>query len=181
MIKPDLIIREPNKPLINRVLVSLIYATFFTYIVYLFQYKEILRHPEKSNILVFLIVLLLIIFLSTFMVIASHSIHISTIDKKIQHQYRVGVFRYREVWQDLNDLEYISVFRRDDNYLVNLWYEDNGILNLMVLKDDKQSIEKGLFIAEKLNIDLLDAREKGNHRWIDKKATKETGEIIYIS
>lgn len=179
MSKSDLVIREPNKPLVNRVLVSLIYAGLLTYTLYLFAYKDIWHHPEKWKIILLLSILYVILFTSTFMSIASHSIHIKTQDLKIQHQYRVGVFKYKEVWQDLIDLEYISVFERGGHYLINMWYQKNNILNLMALNDSSKAIEKGLLIAEKLNIDLLDATEKGNHRWINKKATVEKGEIVY--
>ncbi|WP_147132321.1 hypothetical protein [Seonamhaeicola algicola] len=179
-IKTDLIIEEPSKPLINRVVVSFIYALFFTYTFYLLKYKNILEHPEKHTILVLLVLLLLIIFFSSFMAIASHSIHISLQENKIQHQYRIGRFRYKEVWQVLKDIEYVSVYKNSGYYLVNLWYEKNGILNLMALKDYELSIEKGLFIAEKLNTDLLDAREKGYNKWINKAATKQQGKIVYF-
>ncbi|WP_299548229.1 hypothetical protein [Seonamhaeicola sp.] len=179
MSKADLIIRESSKPIINKIIVSLLYAGFFTYTIYLFMHKDIWNHPDRWTVIILLSILLIIIFSSTFMSIASHSIHIRIEDKKIQHQYRVGVFRYKEVWQNLVDPEYISVFKNGGYYLINLWYQKNGILNLMALKNYDKAIEKGLLISEKLNIDLLDARERGHHKWVNKKATKEAGKIVY--
>lgn len=180
MKQADLVIKEPKKPLLNRVLVALLYACLFTYTIYLFFYKNIWSHPKKWTILILLCALVLILFLSTFRSIASHSIHINSKKYKIQHQYHIGLFRYKEVWQDIVAPEYISVFHVGNQYQVNLWYDKRGILNLMALKNCNEAFDKGLFIAEKMNIDLLDARELGNHRWVDKKSTKEKGSIVYF-
>ncbi|GEM_PF-4497649 len=115
------------------------------------------------------------------MSIASHHIHLNFTELKIQHQYHVGVFRYKEVWQDIVNPKYISVFNENDYYMVNLWYDNLGILNLMLLEDANKAIENGLLIADKLDIDLLDARKRGYHKWVDKKTSKETGEIKYAN
>lgn len=114
------------------------------------------------------------------MAIASHSVHLNFENQKIQHRYRVGIFNYKEVWQNLVELEYISVFRTRDYYQVNMWYQKNKILNLMTIEDPDKAIENGYLIAERLNIDLLDARKRGYHKWVDKKAFKDSGKVSYL-
>ncbi|AXT18781.1 hypothetical protein D7030_05900 [Flavobacteriaceae bacterium AU392] len=179
MYKSDLIIREPKKPLINRVIVAFLYASLLSYIVYLFLYKDFLNHPQKWTITIYLILLICILFLSSIRSIAIHNIHLNFEKKKIKHQYQIGVFNYKETWQDLIDLEYVSVFKTGSYFQINLWYQKNKILNLMILENYDESIKNGYLIAEKLQIDLLDASVKGNHQWVNKDTYQETGEIQY--
>jgi hypothetical protein len=113
------------------------------------------------------------------MSIASHSIHLNFKNNKIQHQFRVGLFNYKEVWQDLVDLKYISVFKTGSYFQINMWYQKNEILNLMTLDDSEKAMENGFLISEKLDIDLLDARKAGYHKWVNKQVYKETKKVIY--
>lgn len=181
MLKSELIIKEPCKPILNKVIVALLYTCIFGYATYLYLYKDLLNHPQKWTIIIYLIILLLILFLSSFMAIASHSIHLNFEQRKIQHQYLVGIFNYKEVWQDLIELKYISVFRTGDYFQINMWYQKNEILNLMTVEDYDEAIKNGHLIAEKLKIDLLDARKKGYHKWVNKTIYKETGKIEYLA
>jgi len=64
--------------------------------------------------------------------------------------------------------------------MVNLWYKKNKILNLFFMENFDEVIEHAFVFADRLNIDLLDARIRGNHKWVDKKAYKATNEIVYI-
>lgn len=163
MYNSDIIISEPTKPLLNRIIASFLYTCFLGCTLYLFIYKDLINHPEKWTILILLSILLFIVFTSTFLSIASHSIHLDFQNRKIQHQYRVGLFNYKEVWQDLTELKYISVFNQDGYFQINMWYKKNDRLNLMVLEDSDKALKNGLLIAEKLNIGLLDARQRDQH------------------
>lgn len=180
MFKSELVIREPDKPLINKIITALLYASLFSYVVYLYRYKNLLNHPERWTIVIYLIVLLLILFFSSFMAIASHNVHLNFENNKIQHQYRVGLFNYKEVWQDLIDLKYISVYKTGDYFQINMWYKKNEILNLMTLDNYEKAIENGFLISEKLRIDLLDASKPGHHKWVNKQTYKQTNKIIYL-
>ena len=180
MPKSNLIISEPTKPLINRIVVSLLYTFLFGYTLYLFIYKNLINDPDKWTVLILLSILLFVLFSSTFMLIASHSIHLDFQNRKIQHQYRVGLFNYKEVWQDLTELKYISVFNQDGYFQINMWYKKNDRLNLMVLEDSDKALKNGLLIAEKLNIGLLDARQRDQHKWVNKKVFKETDQVQYV-
>jgi hypothetical protein len=180
MYESELTIKEPSKPIIRKIVVALLYSSLFTYTFYLFISKDLWSHPEKWVVLILLTVLLFVLFLSTFLSIAAHSIHLNFHHKKIQHRYRVGLFNYKEVWQDLIDLKYISVFKNGDYYEINMWYEKNQILNLLAVEDYDNAIKHGYLIAEKLNIDLLDARKRGQHKWVNKLVYKTTGVVKYI-
>ena len=141
MYKSELVIKEPNKPLINKVIVAFLYTCLFGYAIYLFEYKGAFNHPKKWTIIIYLTILIFILFSSSFMAIASHSVHLDFKNRKIQHRYRVGVFYYKEVWQDLIDLKYISVFKTGDYFQINMWYQKNEILNLMTLDNKDEAIK----------------------------------------
>ncbi|MGC6429812.1 MAG: hypothetical protein ACON5F_02095 [Jejuia sp.] len=181
MFKTDLIIKEPIKPLVNKVIVALLYTCLFGYTIYLFAYRNFWDNSERWTVIIYLVTLLLILFFSSFRAIASHHIHLNFKELKIQHQYSVGIFRYKELWQDVVNPKYISVFNEADYCMVNLWYDKLGILNLMLVEDAEKAMENGLLIADKLGIDLLDARKRSYHKWVDKEAYRETGEIKYIN
>ncbi len=49
----------------------------------------------------------------------------------------------------------------------------------MTLDDSEKAMENGFLISEKLDIDLLDARKAGYHKWVNKQVYKETKKVIY--
>lgn len=72
------------------------------------------------------------------------------------------------------------MFSSRGSYQVNLWYGNNKFLNLFLLDDYDSVIEKAFIFSDKLNIDLLDARERGNHRWVNKDVYRETKQVKYL-
>lgn len=96
------------------------------------------------------------------------------------HSYSIGIFLFNEKWKNLEDLEYISVFNTSNGYEVNLWYKKNKILNLFALEDYDEVLKKGFYLSEKLDIDLLDARKRGYHKWINKEIYRKTGQVEYL-
>ena len=112
--------------------------------------------------------------------LTTKAIHLNFSYLKIKHEMSIGPFTFRKRWKDLKELEYISVFKTENGYEVNLWHNKNEIINLFVFDNFDEVIKKAFFFAEKLKIDLLDARQKGYHKWIDKDKYRLTGEIVYI-
>src|SRR5690606_14653567 len=135
---------------------------------------------EAFTIILYLIVLFLIFLFTAFPLVASHSIYINFNTLKIKHEYELGIFKLREKWQDLKELEYISVYKVNNYHRINLWYKRNQIVNLIMIEDYSDAIKKAFMISDKLKIDLLDASVKGNHKWIDKEIYKKTSKIVYI-
>lgn len=178
MIKSEFIIREPNISWFNRILFAFIFSGFFTLVVFLFSNSR-LASEDILNVIKHLIILFFILIIFFIHLVIRHYIHINFTKFKIQHSYSIGFFKYNEKWQNLIDLKYVSIFHTSNGYEINLWYKKNRTLNLAVLKDYNEAIKKGYFFSEKLNIKLLDARKRGEHRWIDKHVYKETGKIVY--
>lgn len=180
MIKSEFIIRELKKPFINRIIFAIIFASFFTFILYLIFARFDFTNGDVIKISIYLFWLFGILLLMVVPLITRHYVHFNFSELKIKHSYEIGIFNYNEKWQNLEKLEYISVFQTVNGFEVRLWYKKNKIINLFILDDFNEVLEKAYFFADKLNIDLLDARKRGYHKWINKKVYKESGKIEYL-
>lgn len=92
------------------------------------------------------------------------------VDKnKLISRYFIGPF-YKDVLSVIPNLEYVSIFFEPtyEEYEVNLWYNKNKHYKMYVFENKETAFEFGIQVVKKLNIDLLDATEKGNSKWIDK-------------
>ncbi|ARV09537.1 hypothetical protein BTO05_07740 [Winogradskyella sp. PC-19] len=175
MIEKEFTIIEPKKSIFIKIVLALILATYTT-IVYYFLNKE-----DFTNYIIKLLLLTLVVF--NWMVIpylSRKSIHLNFSHKKIKYEQRIGPISIKKKWKTLKNLKYISVFSTENGYEVNLWHSKNKIINLFVDEDIEAVVEKAFFFAEKLEIDLLDARERGYHRWINKTIYRQTNKIEYI-
>lgn len=96
-------------------------------------------------------------------------IQINTKLKEIREIYNIGFFKFSGKIE-ANNLNYISVFYQADIdiYTLMLWYKGNKHQVLCGFKDLDSVMVYGVDISNKLNIDLLDATEKGNFKWVDK-------------
>lgn len=182
MYDKELTIREPKTPWLNRILFALICSAFITYISYLYNNNFItdLSNPNTVKIIFYLLWLFGILIVFILPIISRHYIHLNFSNLKIMHSYSIGIFLFNEKWKNLEDLEYISVFNTSNGYEVNLWYKKNKILNLFALEDYDEVLKKGFYLSEKLDIDLLDARKRGYHKWINKEIYRKTGQVEYL-
>ncbi len=172
-------IREPKKPWINLIIFALAFSGFFTFVLYLFLDKDFFSEASVSTAILLLWVFWFLISL-LIPIVARHHIQFNFSNLKIRHRYTIGSFAYNESWQDLKRLKYISVFHTSNGFEINMWYQKNKILNLAALEDGEEAMKKGLLFSEKLNIDLLDARKKGDHKWVDKVNFRKTGSVSYL-
>lgn len=92
---------------------------------------------------------------------------IDTDKNKLISRYFIGAFS-KDILSEVPSLEYISVFLvSEDCYQVNLWYKGNKHYNMYNFEAEKPAMKFAKEVALKLNIDLLDATEKGNSKWIE--------------
>ncbi|MFY7742427.1 MAG: hypothetical protein ACOVQR_07265 [Flavobacterium sp.] len=94
------------------------------------------------------------------------------VDKnKLISRYFIGSF-YKDILSEVPKLEYISVFflSSKEVYEVNLWYNQNKHYKMYVFDNKNSAFEFAVQVVNKLNLDLLDATEKGNFKWIEKKS-----------
>ena len=94
--------------------------------------------------------------------------------RKFKSELSVGFIKSGK-WQDLPPLNYISIFGvYSKNYFeINLWYDKNKYLNIYTVNDKENAFELGFKIANRLNVRLLDATEKGNFKYLDMVKLKD--------
>lgn len=100
------------------------------------------------------------------------SIHVDILNSKFRPTFGLGPLNIGQ-WQTIKNYQYVSVFRQplkggSYTYEVNLWYDNNKHFELYEENDYKDAFVMGFELSEELNIDLLDATEPNNYKWIDK-------------
>ncbi len=176
VIEKEFTIREPKPTLLFNIITSLIFIIYVSIV-----YYTIYNRGYKIKVITLLIMLTYYVF--RYMIIpriSTNYIHINFGKQKIKFEKSIGPFNLSKKWQDLKDLEYLSVFKIHDGYRANLWYETNNIINLFVLQNKDEAFKNAYTIANKLDIDLLDATNKGNHQWVDKIYYEKEGEIKHL-
>jgi hypothetical protein len=82
-------------------------------------------------------------------------------------RFCVGPFS-KDVKSKVPQLEYVSVFLDPkERFQVNLWYIGNKHYKMYFFDEKESAMKFAELTALKLSIDLLDATEKGNSKWID--------------
>jgi len=90
----------------------------------------------------------------------------------IVSRYNVGPFSY-DVKSKVTEFEYVSFFKdKFGCYGTNLWYVRNKHYKMYDFDNKEAAYQFALDISNKLNIDLLDATEKGNFVWVEKENLK---------
>jgi len=98
-------------------------------------------------------------------------------------------------WTSLPETEYVSVFATtestkvwassatanitDDIYMINIFYDTNKKIEVCNAYSHIEAFNIGAHIAYTLSIDLLDATETKNFKWMNRDVYLETGEFIY--
>ena len=182
MIKSELTIIDPKPPLFNRIMISLVFTGFSAIIMYLVKRINLVEEINVVAVIICMVWLLGAILLMTFGSVSRHGMQFSFEELKIRHIYDIGFYRYKEAWQDLHDLKYLSIYKEDESYNVIVWYEERNFLNLFSLKSYENIVDKACLLSDGLKIDLLDATidDDYNH-WIDKAIYRSTGKISHYS
>lgn len=103
---------------------------------------------------------------------ATKDIIIKVSDSIIITRYVVGPFSY-DVKSKVTAFEYVSFFQdRWGEYATNLWYVKNRHYKMCSFETKESAYQFCLDLSTKLNIDILDATEKGNFKWIEKDKLK---------
>ena len=165
----ELIVSQGNRPLWMRILAALFF-TCMLYFIYelclVIYYRGFSQIPPKA--------------LSGFVELITYSLSggiafcitktvlIDTDKDLLISRFCVGPFS-RDVKSKVPELEYVAVFfDSKENYEVNLWYVGNKHYRMYDFDEKEPAMKFADMVSEKLNIDFLDATEKGNSKWIDK-------------
>lgn len=73
-----------------------------------------------------------------------------------------------------NGIKYVSVYKNhlDRDFEVNVYITETKKKSISIYLDSKSAFKLATSIAKGLNIDLLDATEKGNFVWVEKEKLK---------
>lgn len=150
------------------VIVGAVLYTSAIYVFYLVFHYWSIRWIAVGNELLFLGLLL---FNAGTMFSTIRTVLFDSENKLIKVEYSVGAIKYYSY--QITDLKYISVFLNPSSkqFEINLWYKKNKHIKLSLFKDIKFAYDCGLKFSNLLNIDLLDATQKGNFKWVDKSNT----------
>jgi len=90
--------------------------------------------------------------------------------EKLVSQYFFGFFTIKTA-TEVPQLEYVSISRnREGNYRINLWYSAKYPFTMCHTKEKKAAMTFAKYVAEKLNISLLDNTDTQNSIWIEKES-----------
>jgi hypothetical protein len=168
----EIVVSEGKKPLWK----IIIAAFLFTVSLFIFIYYFYLLFDLGSKIQIKIIKgissnisLSVYAFLGAISLSKVKTIYIDLENEKLRTEHSVGIFKVN-YFSVIPELEYVSVFLNPQNgiFEVNLWYKGNRHYNVFNFEEFKPAFNFGLLFSNKLNIDLLDATEKGNFKWIDK-------------
>jgi hypothetical protein len=163
----ELVVVPGNRPIWKTILA----AVFFTAIIFLvFQFvqicsRDILEKPnEMANILKCIgFCIAGGIYFSLMKIVL-----IDTDKDKLISRFFIGPFS-KDVITSVPQLEYVAVFKNQkDIYEVNLWYKGNKHYMMYAFDEKKAAFKFAEMVIEKLSLDLLDATERGNSKWIEK-------------
>lgn len=152
----------------------LLASIFYTVFVYLF-FINIYNFISKNDVGLLVSSIYHIILASGFLISMGlnfsmvKDIFINVKDQYLISSYRVGRFKY-DVKSKLPDLQYVSIFKNAKNeFETNLWYGKNNHYNMYNFENFDEALQFGNIIANKFNLDILDATQKGNFKWIEKE------------
>lgn len=157
----EVYISEGNRPLWQRILAAAFLTAAIVCVLVFFdvlQISDSLRNAKRSAAM-----------LQLFIICASQGIafsvvrdyHFNFTEKKYKIEYCVGPIHFG-TWKYFKNLEYVSVFKKEDYYEINLWYNKNKRFNISNTNDPLDAFEAGKVIAKKLQLDIIDARDPHN-------------------
>ena len=172
---------ERQKPLAMRVIAAILITAAFALLAFFVYHIEFSLKERRLRVHTDLIQI--IAFLIFFAVYLSYTIncYFDFENRTFKREKTIGFFKYGK-WKPLPELEYVSLFAVNHmTFEINLWYKKNKHWDLYEKYEIKEAFTIAFELSELLNIDLLDATIPNNFRWIDKKASKEKGEMVYFS
>ena len=82
--------------------------------------------------------------------------------------YNFGLLNFGKTYQ-FNSVDYIAVYFNNSKevYEVNLWYNTNKHFAMIIFNDANEGLKAGETLAKKLQLDLWDATNPHDGKWVD--------------
>ena len=164
----ELVVSPGRRPIWKTIIAAFFFAIMIYYIYQLIRVYWILGFCEQTSKALPSFVALIGYNLSGGIAFSVMKCVLIDVDKdKLISRYFIGPFS-KDILSAIPELEYVSVFMDSKEfYQVNLWYIGNKHYNMYIFEEKEPAMKFAQIVSEKLNIDLLDATEKGNSQWID--------------
>lgn len=163
------ILISPGERKWYEILLASIFYTVFVYLLFITIYNLISKNDFDLLITNFYNLILLSGFLLSMGLNFSmvKDIFINVKEQYLISRFRVGSFKY-DVKSNLPNLEYVSIYKNaKDEFEANLWYGKNNHYQMYTFESFDEALGFGKIIAQKLDLNILDASEKGNFKWLD--------------
>lgn len=168
MEQDEILISEGNRPWWQRVIAAICFTGMFVFLYYFLITFNIYDSDDQIRDSSYFVVLTFyaLSFGLSFSIVKDYHFDFEA------HRYKI-IFRVGPVkvghWKRFQNLEYISVFKNGkDIFEINLWYNRNKHFNLFNYDDAEDALYAGKQMAVKLKIDLFDATNPHNSKWVDK-------------
>lgn len=165
--KMDAHISQGRRPFWQTILAALFYTAAIV-VLYMFYISSSFDFGEKKLILPFQMLELPIILISLGVALSVVNDYIFDFEnKQFRIIHNVGPISWGK-WRPIKSLDYISVFQKvEGKFQINLWYNTNKHINFSVFRNYDESMIAAKQLAKKLQIDLVDASDPRDSKWIE--------------
>lgn len=168
----EIVVSEGSRPFWQTIIAALLFTLsiglllYFVYLLSIVDYENTKQLNGSASFLK----LSVFAFVGALRFSLVKTLYINLEKEKLKTEFAVGIFKY-SYFSNIPVLEYVSVFKNPNKYEfeVNLWYKGNKHFNVSNFDEFEPAFQFGLLFSNRLNIDLLDATEKGNSKWIEKE------------
>lgn len=166
----EIVVSEGNKPFWVLIIAACMFAFSF---VLLYQFEEScsLYHWNNEGVHKYIgfVDLASLVFCVAVRISMRKTLYIDFMKLKLKTVWSVGLIaiNFRST---IPELQYVSVFRnyKEEIYEVNVWYQTTKYFNIGCFENQETAFNFGIMLSDKLNIDLLDATERGDSKWVEK-------------
>lgn len=165
--KEEVIIAQGDRPFWHNILAAFLYTVTLALILLFFYGFEVSldRYKVENELGLIQFAALTLAGAVHYSVIQTYYFNLK--EKIYKRERSIAMFRLGK-WKDLPELEYISVFKKEEDFFeVNLWYVGNKHFKLYQVYEEEDALTIGKKVAATLKIDLLDATVPNDSKWIE--------------
>lgn len=165
-VKKDVIISQGKRSLWNIILAAFLYSVSLFCLYLFFAGFDFPSRENHKNSITNYIIIAIFCFPYALYYSAEQAYHFDFKNNRYKHE-RAFLFVKLGRWKLLPELEYVSVFESNAAFEIKLWYVGNKHFTIYHMFGKEEALEAGKKLATTLEIDLLDATDPHDSKWID--------------
>ncbi len=171
MEQKEILISQGNRPFWQIILAALFFTGMLINLYFFFNTFNIYESTKKVRGSISYLEIAIFLFGGGISFSIVRDYHFNFKEKKYKILFCVGPVKIGS-WKKFKNLEYISVYRNKKNFFeINLWYDRNRHFNLAIQNKADIALIIGKELAKKLKIELYDATDPHNPKWVDNLKT----------